>query len=678
MRQFAAITISLFIALSIGLSICQAAQYDPEVYQAQKSLKARGYNSGTPDGLWGKSTESAIKHFQVDNELPVTGKLDEQTKVKLGIVSTVRSVRGNQQTEKKRLALVIGNSAYKFAPLRNPVNDAKDMATTLRNLGFEVIDNLNVNQREMEKSIRTFGKKLRKYQVGMFYYSGHGIQMNGTNYLIPVNAEIETESDVKYEAVDAGRVLGKMEDAGNNVNIVVLDACRDNPLARSFRTRMHGLARMDAPTGSIIAYATAPGSVAADGEGRNGLYTKYLLENMKIPNLTIEQVFKRVRNSVMNETNNKQVPWESTSFRGDFYLSASASETKDAASSKPPATQGTGLDRETIFWQSIKDSENKSYFEAYLKQYPNGFFVSLAKLKIDEFKNRKITALTPTKPSVDKERINTRNMIQEAFGYYSGTADRIDYDKAKKIFTKAFQMGDPLGKMWLARCYSKGTYGCQKDKERAAEMAEAVIGEVKSLAESGQSEAILLLTSAYFEGLAVSKDYEQAVYWCRKAAEKEQPLGMSRLGYLYANGKGVAKDEQQAVYWYRKAAEKELPVGMTNLGWMYEKGRGVAKDDDQAVYWYKKAAEKEHPSGMNNVGRMYANGRGVAKDYDQAVYWYKKAAEKENPSGMSNLGWMYEKGRGVTKDKNQAVYWYRKAAEKGDKLAKKNLKRLGN
>ena len=183
----------------------------------------------------------------------------------------------------QRLALVIGNGAYKKAPLRNPVNDAYDMAEALRKIGFEVIHKENASQWSMENAIRDFGKRLRKGGVGLFYFAGHGIQVKGINYLIPVDARIESESDVKYECVDAGRVLGKMEDAGNDLNIVVLDACRDNPFARGFRSSSSGLARMDAPKGSLIAYATAPGSIAADGIGRNGVYTKHLLDKMKIP-----------------------------------------------------------------------------------------------------------------------------------------------------------------------------------------------------------------------------------------------------------------------------------------------------------------------------------------------------------------------------------------------------------
>ncbi len=228
-----------------------------------------------------------------------------------------------------RIALVIGNGAYTEGPLANPVNDARDMAATLRQYGFEVLSGENRNRRQMEDLIREFGRKIRSGGVGMFYFAGHGVQVNGANYLIPIGAQINGEAEVKYEAVDAGFVLAQMEEARNRLNIVVLDACRNNPFARSFRSPSRGLASIDAPVGTLIAYATAPGRTASDGGGRNGLYTKELLAAMQLPGLKLEDVFKRVRAEVRRQSNNQQIPWEASSIEGDFYFSDSLPMTKD-------------------------------------------------------------------------------------------------------------------------------------------------------------------------------------------------------------------------------------------------------------------------------------------------------------------------------------------------------------
>ena len=194
------------------------------------------------------------------------------------------------------------------------------IANVLQELGFTVMLKINADQRSMKESIRRFGKKLRSGGVGLFYFAGHGIQVKGYNFLIPIGADIESEADVEYEAIDAGRVLAQMENAENDLNIIILDACRDNPFARNFRSSSSGLAKMDAPRGSILAYATAPGAVASDGPGRNGLYTSKLLKYMSKYGLKIEGMFKQVRVAVMRESENKQVPWEVSSLTGDFYF----------------------------------------------------------------------------------------------------------------------------------------------------------------------------------------------------------------------------------------------------------------------------------------------------------------------------------------------------------------------
>lgn len=223
----------------------------------------------------------------------------------------------------KRLALIIGNNDYVYAsPLQNPVNDANSISENLRLLGFEVLVYTNLAQKGMKQAIDLFGEKLKTFEVGLFYYSGHGIQLNGYNYLIPVDANLSSEVDAEYDCVDAGRVLLKMEASESKTNIIILDACRNNPFEKSWsRTyKKTGLAFMDAPTGSIIAYSTSPGNTASDGIGKNGLYTTFLLKSMINPDLNILQVFQNVRKNVRESSNGNQVPWESTSLESDFFF----------------------------------------------------------------------------------------------------------------------------------------------------------------------------------------------------------------------------------------------------------------------------------------------------------------------------------------------------------------------
>jgi hypothetical protein len=221
----------------------------------------------------------------------------------------------------QRVALVIGNSDYKMGPLLNPVNDARAMAKALQGTGFDVIKYENVpTMADMKKAIREFGEKIQNGGVGLFYYAGHGIQVNGKNYLIPTQAEIYKEEEVEYESMDVGFVLAQMESAHNRMNIIILDACRNNPFARSWRSVAQGLAFINAPAGTLIAYATAPGSVASDGTGDNGLYTEEFLKQINKSGLKIEDVFKNVRVGVIARSSNQQTPWESSSLIGDFYF----------------------------------------------------------------------------------------------------------------------------------------------------------------------------------------------------------------------------------------------------------------------------------------------------------------------------------------------------------------------
>jgi uncharacterized caspase-like protein len=202
----------------------------------------------------------------------------------------------------------------------NSVNDAQDIAAQLKTFGFEVILKTNADKKTMLYAIDDFERKIRNADTAMFYFSGHGLQVNGRNYLLPLGSHIKTESDIEIECVDAYRILGKMESSGERVNLVVLDACRNNPLARMFRGLSRGLARMDAPKGSLIAYSTAPGDVAEDGFGQNSPYTEALKRHMRAPGMNIEIMFKQVRKDVIASTGGRQIPWEATSLIGDFYF----------------------------------------------------------------------------------------------------------------------------------------------------------------------------------------------------------------------------------------------------------------------------------------------------------------------------------------------------------------------
>lgn len=293
----------------------------------------------------------------------------------------------------QRIALVIGNANYREAPLLNSVNDARAIGKALQDSGFTVILRENTDQRGMMSALREFGDKLRSGGVGIFYYAGHGMQIKGRNYLIPVGANVEREDEVAYSAVDAQAVLDKMEAAGNASNIMILDACRNNPFTRSTRSGQAGLAQMDAPVGTLVAFATSPGAVASDGAGANGLYTQHLLDAMRKPGLKVEDVFKQVRANVRRDSQGKQVPWESTSLEGDFYFKPGAVGGEQSTAARPVATEAQ---IEVALWDAVKNSTLPIELRAYLNRYPQGRFAEEARGKIARLQAPVVIASAPS------------------------------------------------------------------------------------------------------------------------------------------------------------------------------------------------------------------------------------------------------------------------------------------
>lgn len=257
----------------------------------------------------------------------------------------------------KRVALVIGNSAYQKSPLKNPVNDAADIAAKLRTLGFDVVERNNLKTSQIGRTLREFRSKLSNGAVALFFYAGHGLQIKGENYLPAVDADIEGEEDVPNQSIAVRQVLELMEDAKTRLNLAFLDACRNNPYSRSFRSAGEGLAKVSAPSGTLISFATRPGSVAADGSGRNGLYTTHLLHAIETPNLQVELMLKRVTTGVKGASRGMQEPWMEGSIEGDFYFHTAAVQPGTVSADSAPAQQ-EAIDR------AVQDAVRRSNEQA--------------------------------------------------------------------------------------------------------------------------------------------------------------------------------------------------------------------------------------------------------------------------------------------------------------------------
>ena len=295
-------------------------------------------------------------------------------------------VSANAAFADKRVAFVVGNGAYKnVAALPNPAMDAKSMAKLLRNVGFDVVEGSNLTRDRMTEKLLDFGKKAEGADVALFFYAGHGIAVNGTNYLLPVDADLKSEMDVKLGAAINVDVTLEQTMSDAKVKLVFLDACRDNPFAAKIRSAkatrsvnvQTGLAEMKSGEGTLIAFATGPGQTALDGEaGTNSPFTRALMANIATPGVEIQQAMTKVRAQVNEETGKGQLPWGHTNLIGTVYLNPAAAGSVTEAPNTPGGGCGSASEVELEFWRSIKDSNKPEELNAYLTNYPNGTFKS--------------------------------------------------------------------------------------------------------------------------------------------------------------------------------------------------------------------------------------------------------------------------------------------------------------
>jgi hypothetical protein len=309
--------------------------------------------------------------------------------VALGLLLTTQL--GTAHPKEGKAALVIGNSAYKTTPaLANPRADANDVAIALEKLGYSVTKGLDLDKAEMDETIQRFARKLKSAEVGVFFYAGHGLQVNGQNYLVPIDAKLEDASGLDFELVKLDAIQRQME-GSTTTNIIFLDACRDNPmarnLARSMGTRSNavgrGLAPAESGAGTLISFSTQPGNVAVDGVGRNSPFAEALVRQLLSNKDDIADMLIAVRRDVMKSTSNRQVPWEHSALTANFYFSPKGENRGgETAGALSPAQQ-----KDVAFWNSVKDSQQPSVIRSYIDTYPTGIFVPVARVIIADLED---------------------------------------------------------------------------------------------------------------------------------------------------------------------------------------------------------------------------------------------------------------------------------------------------
>jgi TPR repeat protein len=526
----------------------------------------------------------------------------------------------------QRLALVIGNGKYKDSPLINPPNDARAMASALSDIGFQVIKLEDASLKQMSAAVRDFGDRLRKGGgVGLFFYAGHGIQIRGKNFLVPVDAEIQREDEVQYASFDANEILDKMEAAGNGTNIMILDACRNNPFARSFRSAATGLAQMDAPVGSYISFATAPGRVASDGSGANGLYTQHLIENIRHPGLKIEDVFKKARVAVMNDSAGQQIPWDNSSLTGDFYFvppSATASAPAVTASEPPskpaPATpESSGKTASTAPSPSPAPANGKAGTSSSTAQ---------------QAARTESAGTAPAKPETAPRKEAVKPPTQVA------SAPRETKPAESKAPPTKVALATPPGPSTMQKPGAAGEDLYRNGKEAQKKGTIAVAADMfQQAADMGHPGAQYELALLYKVGRRpLPQDLPKARGLFGKAAAGN-PAAAYEYGNMLQEGLGGEKNCKEAQRWLQRAAEAGMVDAMTALGEAMLHSCNGEKNPTGAARWLKAAAEQSNVSAQFSLGILYFNGDGVPKNPVEAKKWLGLAASKGHPSAKFYL-----------------------------------------
>ncbi|MGI9494250.1 MAG: caspase family protein, partial [Geminicoccaceae bacterium] len=585
-----------------------------------------------------------------------------------------------------RIALVIGNSSYDNInnQLKNPASDAKALAAKLRSFDIHVIEAIDLDYRGMLEALRAFDRALQKADAGLFFYAGHGMEYRGRNYLFPTDVILETEGDIGLSLIDMKQVLQVMETAVPT-RLIFLDACRNNPLASQFRrnasggrttTVSKGLGRIDASVGTFIAYATAPGEVAADGDGDNSPFTKALLKHLDEPGLEISQLMHKVRNSVIEATNEKQIPWESSSLRGPFILNPNT----PTAATLATADEGN-LRVEKMYWNSIKDADEVAPFKAYLELFgEDGFFAPLALARIKELESGALEEVGQPPEQIETALDFDRRGAQEnlsALGYYDGDANGNFNQQTRQAIqgwqqdngfeATGFLVADQVSQLTLEAGSIVAALDAARtdffDEQQAGRSKPKDTGSTKPTQALPVDQPVLsddILSNQSAEEILDrhAKNIDVAALEVRARDGDGQASVIAGLAYIL--GRNVDQDYAKASQLLRQGCDQGIARSCHSLGTLYQNGLGVDQDDDMAREFFDRGCESGIARSCHSLGYLYQNGLGTGQDYVKAQMLYRRACYANDAGGCVSLGYLYDEGLGVEQNHQKARELFQK------------------
>lgn len=497
-----------------------------------------------------------------------------------------------------KVALVMANAGYRNVPqLPNPPADAALVARSLRAAGFDRVDIAqNLDKSGMEAALRAFGARAEGAEVAMIYYAGHGIEVGGRNFLIPVDARLLRDRDAELDAVSLDTVLAVTE--GASMRVILLDACRENPFANNMqragagRSVGRGLGRVEPANDTLVVYAAKAGAIAADGDGGNSPFAAALAKRIVEPGIEINFVFRRVRDDVLAATGRRQEPFIYGSLSGsEIYLVIGTTTN----SRQPLVNTADAAQFELASWQGALKADSEEGYSDYLQRYPQGSYANMARANLARIRR----GAQPAAPATPIAQV-------------TGAA------------------------RWGLTDFELQNLGASDLLKKAGFPART--SEVRSAAEAGDGAAAHLLGIAYGFGLqGMPDDPVQAIRWYKQSANAGYGAAMASLGWYYDTGKGVTQDFAQAAQWYQRAADINDQWGLYGIGSLYRQGKGVPQDYAKAMQFYRRAAELNNNSAIADIGYMYEYGLGVTANRQLAIDWYKRAATLGNSWAKDNL-----------------------------------------
>jgi uncharacterized caspase-like protein/TPR repeat protein len=573
----------------------------------------------------------------------------------------------------KRVALVIGNSAYKHATkLPNPVNDATDVGNALKKLGFEVDIATDLDKRSMDKVFNKFAKAALGADAAVFYYSGHGLQFEGKNYVVPVDAQLDDPEDVRYELARVDDVLADLKNA-SGVRMLVLDACRDNPLAAQLKARVgasrssgvtRGLAKIENAEGTLIAYATQSEAVADDGTGRNSPFTGSFLKHVETPGLEIRTLFARVRQDVYNATGRKQLPELSDSVIGEFYLRQADGTVIASLPTQPekvvnapaqPADEGA----RSWIGVRLQPADQASGAGAKIVAIDERGPAKPAGLEVNDvivrFDGKEVRlprdvgdTLSATPAGRAIEMVINRRGGEVTRRIVVGRADDVakvtEQQQRNAAIAIAGNAGDSCDRLTASPDDSRRPIGLPPVEAKALDVPLAKAAcKAATEAKPGEPRYHFQLARA----LRFSRDFDGARVEYEKAAAVRYPPALCALGFMRFFGTGYAnKDPSGAAILFEEAAQLGDAMCANRTGLLYGRGEIVPRNPVKAALYYRKAAEAGHAGGMVNFGFVLSRGVGVPQDFRAGRFWYEKAAALGNLTAKDNLVHHYAVGLG--------------------------------